>query len=110
MIEDSPVFSERYKGGLAVAHTLSMLDGHRNRVLLRYAFYLIAKEALDTHKQHIFFFASDHRLERVYKRFGLDFPPNLKLPDSQHLVGSYTLSPEHITDVYETERALHCTD
>ena len=109
VIEDNPEFKARYTGNLAIAHTLGMLDGHRNRALLRYAFYLMAKEAQNNNKQHIFFFASDYRLEKVYRRFGLDFPAGLKLPDSQHLVGSFTVSL-HTQDIEATAQLLHCQD
>jgi hypothetical protein len=84
---------EKYSGKLSMAHAFSALNGYRNRGLLKYTFVLMALEALQQGDDHIFFFSSDHHLGPLYKRFGMDFPSFLKLPDSHHLVGSFTLTP-----------------
>jgi hypothetical protein len=94
--------SQVYQGNLAMAHTFSALNGHRNLVLMKYAFFCMASNAVEQGVQHIFFFMSDHRLGPIYKRLGLAFPENLAFPDSRRLVGCYTLTPEHLRDVYDT--------
>ncbi len=100
---------ENYPGKLAIAHSYSALNGYRNRVLLKYAFLLIALEAIQHNYKHIFFFMSDYRLESVYKRFGLEFPKELTFSDSQHLVGCYNITTEHLREIYETAQVFdHC--
>ena len=106
-LDANPELDEKYQGNLAIAHAMSMLDGHRHIQMLRYAFLLIGLEALARGIKHIFFFMSDYRLERVYTRFGLDFPSNLKLPDTKHLVGCYTLNEKHITDIHNVEKLIN---
>ena len=105
-LDSNPELTEKYQGNLAIAHAMSMLDGHRHIQMLRYAFLLIGLEALERDIKHIFFFMSDYRLERVYTRFGLDFPSNLKLPDTKHLVGCYTLNEKHIVDIHNVESLI----
>jgi hypothetical protein len=105
-IEHEPDLKSQYQGRLAVAHAMSMLDGHRHRKMLAYSFALIGLKAIEMEMQHIFFFASDHRLKRIYSRFGLEFPANLKLPNTKHMVGSYSLTPQNIEAVYETARRV----
>jgi hypothetical protein len=105
-IGHNPELATRYQGKLAIAHAMSMLDGHRHLQMLRYAFLLIGLEAMQRDIQHIFFFMSDHRLGRVYTRFGLDFPPSLRLPDTQHLVGSYSINDTTRAAILATEQEL----
>lgn len=93
---------DRYHGNLAIAHSFSALNGYRNRALMKYAFLMIALEALEQGFQHIFFFMSDYRLGSVYKRVGMDFPPDLTFSDSKHLVGCYSITSEHLKDIKET--------
>lgn len=95
---------QKYQGNLAMAHAFSVLDGHRNRLMLRYAFVLIAQEALKKDINHIFFFMSDYKLERVYKRYGLEFPENLRFSDTKHSVGSYTINAESKVAIIETAK------
>lgn len=97
---------EHYPGKLAIAHSFSALNGYRNRALMKYAFLLIALQALREEFQHIFFFMSDYRLGPIYKRFGLEFPPDLTFPDSKHLVGCYSITPEHLTQIQATVEQL----
>lgn len=100
---------QHYPGNLAIAHSFSALSGYRNRAFMKYVFLLIALEALENDFQHIFFFMSDYRLGPIYKRYGLEFPPNLTFPDSKHLVGCYRLTPEHLEDIRSTlEQFGHC--
>lgn len=91
--------AQKYQGNLAIAHTFSSLSDYRNRAMMKYAFLRMAFKALEHNFQHIFFFMSDHRLGPIYSRFGLEFPPNLTLPDSKHLVGSYSITPRHLEDI-----------
>jgi hypothetical protein len=106
IMERHPELKAKYQGNLSIAHAFCMLDGHRNRLILKYAFVLIALEAVKKNIDHIFFFLSDIRLERVYKRFGLEFPGNLKFNDTQHALGSYTIAGRHDL-VYETAKQLN---
>lgn len=93
-----------YPGKLGIAHSYSALNGYRNRVLMKFAFLMIALQALAQQYQYIFFFMSDHRLGPIYKRFGLEFPAELTFPDSKHLVGCYSITPEHLLDIQEVAR------
>jgi hypothetical protein len=100
---------KHYPGNLAIAHSFSTLSGYRTRFLMKYAFTLIAIEALAKNYNYIFFFMSDHRLGPIYQRYGLEFPPELKIPDSQHLVGYYSISPKRYAEIYEaTQQFKHC--
>lgn len=96
-----PELAGRYEGNLAIAHSFSALNGYRNRLLMKYAFLMIALEALQNDYQHIFFFMSDYKLGPIYQRFGMEFPEDLKLPDSQHLVGSYSITPDNIAIIQQ---------
>jgi len=100
---------QTYPGNLAIAHSFSALNGQRNLVLMKYAFLCIVLNAIEQGFQHIFFFMSDHRLGPIYKRAAarwgerrrvfLTFPEHLAFPDSKRLVGCYSLTPEHLSDI-----------
>lgn len=91
----------RYPGPLALTHSLSVINGERNLGILRYGFLLVALEAVELGYEHIFFFMSDHRLKRIYKRFGLEFPDELHFSDSKRLIGSYTIGPTQRRQICE---------
>ncbi|MBX2860040.1 MAG: hypothetical protein KTR14_02315 [Vampirovibrio sp.] len=87
------------QGKLGICHSLSILDAYRSLTSLRCMFLFVATEAIEKNYDHIFFYMSDHRLKGIYERFGLVFPENLRFPDTKHLVGYYSLTPENLETI-----------
>lgn len=80
------------KGELGIAHCVGILDAHAGMRVLKTMFLSIARKAQAEQHGQLFFFTSDHRLEGLYRRFGMEFPDSLAVPDSKHLVGMYDLT------------------
>ncbi|MGE0201105.1 MAG: hypothetical protein AB7P76_09065 [Candidatus Melainabacteria bacterium] len=91
--------SEQYEGRRSMMHTFSLLKDYRNLHMLKYIFVTVGFEALRQGYQHIFFFMSDYRLKSVYKRYGLEFPENLKFEDTHHTIGVYSLTDANIAKI-----------
>ena len=87
---------ERYPGSKAMVHTFSLLKDYRNLTMLKYIFVSIALDAIQQKVDHIFFFMSDYRLKNIYRRYGLEFPLDLKFRDSQHVVGCFPINEVNI--------------
>jgi hypothetical protein len=79
----------RYPGRLGIGHAVALLDEHATRRALQSVLLSIARKALAGRFSFVFFFSSDTRLARLYRRFGMEFPPDVCFPDSAHLVGVY---------------------
>jgi hypothetical protein len=79
----------RYCGRSAIAHAVALLDEHAARAAFDNILLSIARKALTGGFAFVFFYTSDDRLEFLYRRYGMDFPPDLRLPHSAHLVGVY---------------------
>jgi hypothetical protein len=77
---------------LGIAHCVGILDAHAGMRVLKTMFLSIARKAQAQHHAQLFFYTSDHRLEGLYRRFGMEVPDSLALPDSKHLVGMYDLT------------------
>jgi hypothetical protein len=86
--------ASRCRGASGIAHCVGILDAHASIEILKTMFASIARKAQARDHAQLFFFTSDHRLEGLYRKFGMEFPPELALPDSQHLVGMFDLSVE----------------
>jgi hypothetical protein len=84
--------AETCKGPLGIAHCVGILDEHASIDVLKRIFASLARKATAAGHQQLFFFTSDHRLEGLYRRFGMEFPAELALPDSKHLVGMFDLA------------------
>jgi len=82
----------RYQGNRGMVHSFSLLKKFRSLEMLKYVFLTIGLRALQANMAHVFFFFSDYRLKSVYQRYGLDFPEDLRFPNSQHVVGCYSLT------------------
>jgi hypothetical protein len=82
----------RCRGTLGIAHCVGILDAHAGLEILKTMFLSIARKAASAGHDQLFFFTSDHRLEALYRRFGMEFPAELAVPDSKHLVGMFDLS------------------
>jgi hypothetical protein len=96
-----------YRGRLAIAHSVAVLDRQGGRTALSTIFLSIALKALDADCSHVLFFTSDHRLHGIYQRFGMEFPPQLAFPDTHHLVGSYDpRAPGNLQRMREGARVL----
>ena len=78
-------------GPFGIAHCLATLDTYASTSVLRTMLASIALKAEARGDRRVLFYTSDHRLERLYRRFGMDFPPALRLPESRHLVGMFDL-------------------
>jgi hypothetical protein len=99
------------KGPLGIAHCVGILDAHASLDLLKRIFASIARKATVEGHQQLFFFTSDHRLEGLYRRFGMEFPPELAVPDSKHLVGMFDLARcENRIRVAQLEHAIAKAD
>ena len=72
-----------------MAHAVALLDEYSRRGALERILLSIARKALDGGFSFVFFFSSDDRLKSLYRRFGMVFPPDLRFPDTAHLVGVY---------------------
>jgi hypothetical protein len=79
-------------GPFGFAHCVGILDAHASVDTLKRIFVSIANKAHAAGHQQLFFFTSDHRLEGLYRRFGMEFPAQLALSGSKHLVGMYDLT------------------
>jgi len=82
----------RFGGRFGIAHCVGILDAHAGLEVLKTMFLSIARKAQAADHEQLFFFTSDHRLEGLYRRFGMEFPPELALRDSRHLVGLFDLT------------------
>lgn len=90
-----------------IAHCVGILDAHAGLEILKTMFLSIARKAQAAGHEQLFFFTSDHRLEGLYRRFGMEFPQELALRDSKHLVGMFDLARcENRTRVNQLECAL----
>lgn len=103
---DESGLAKDYPGTLYMAHMFSALTGHRNRLMMKMVFWLIALDALENNVDHLFFFISDYRLGPIYNRLGLDFPEKLKFKSTEHLVGSFSISGDNLQAIYETTEAF----
>src|SRR6185295_3045172 len=74
-----------------LCHAVAIRDDHASLHVLRTMFVHVARRAAELDLDVLYFYSSDHRLAGVYRHFGIDFPPDLALPDSRHLVGRYVL-------------------
>jgi hypothetical protein len=72
-----------------MAHAVSVLDEYANRGALETILFSIAKKSIIGKFSFVFFFVSDSRLVRLYRRFGMEFPDDLRFPHSKHVVGIY---------------------
>jgi hypothetical protein len=86
-----PVIGRLCEGPYGIAHCVAILDSYASTAVLRTMFASIALKAEARGDRRVLFFTSDHRLEKLYRRFGMDFPSALALPDSRHLVGMFDL-------------------
>jgi hypothetical protein len=103
-------FAGQCRGQLGIAHCVGILDAHASMEVLKTIFLSIARKAMAAGHEQLFFFTSDHRLEGLYKRFGMEFPRELAVPDSKHLVGMFDLSRcENRIRVSQLEAALSST-
>jgi hypothetical protein len=80
------------KGPLGIAHCVGILDAYASIDVLKRIFASLARKASAAGHEQLFFFTSDHRLEGLYRRFGMEFPAELAVPDSKHLVGMFDLA------------------
>jgi hypothetical protein len=79
----------RYEGRLAMAHAVALLDEHATRSAFDRILLSIAHESLSGAFSFVFFYTSDDRLVPLYRRYGMEFPPDLHFPHSAHVVGVY---------------------
>ncbi|MEO8701891.1 MAG: hypothetical protein ABI867_17735 [Kofleriaceae bacterium] len=94
---------------VGIAHCVGILDAHAGMRVLKTMFLSIARKAQAQGHGQLYFFTSDHRLEGLYLRFGMEFPDWLALPDSKHLVGMYDLTRcENRIRVDQLEWQLEC--
>lgn len=97
-------------GPLGIAHAVGILDAYGGLDVLKQIFASIARKATAAGHQQLFFFTSDHRLEGLYRRFGMEFPSELAVPDSKHLVGMFDLARcENRIRVSQLEHSLEAT-
>lgn len=106
VITEGPI-AARCGRRLGIAHCVGILDAHAGLEILKTMFLSIARKAQAADHAQLFFFTSDHRLEGLYRRFGMEFPPELALHDSKHLVGMFDLARcENRMRVNQLESAL----
>jgi hypothetical protein len=79
----------RYPGRIGIGHSVALLDAEATREALTWVLLSIAQKALAGAYSFVFFFSSDLRLAGLYRRFGMEFPADLRFPDSAHLVGVF---------------------
>jgi len=77
---------------LGIAHCVGIIDAHASLDVLKTIFASIARRAQAAGHDQVLFFTSDHRLESLYRRFGMEFPQELALHESKHLVGMFDLT------------------
>lgn len=82
----------RCGGPSGIAHCVGILDEHGSLDVLKTVFLSIAHKAQAAGHDQLFFFTPDHRLRGLYTRFGIEFPEELQLPSSKHLVGMFDLA------------------
>ncbi len=88
----------RYDGRLAIAHAVALLDEHATRMAFNRILLSIAHKSLSGTFSFVFFYTSDDRLIPLYRRYGMEFPPDLRFPHSAHIVGVYEPArPENLT-------------
>jgi hypothetical protein len=91
-VVSTTALADTCKGPLGIAHCVGILDQYASIDVLKRIFASLARKANAAGHQQLFFFTSDHRLEGLYKRFGMEFPAELAVPDSKHLVGMFDLT------------------
>jgi hypothetical protein len=88
----------RYDGRLAIAHAVALLDEHATRMAFNHILLAIAHKSLSGGFSFVFFYTSDDRLVPLYRRYGMEFPPDLRFPHTAHVVGVYEPArPENVT-------------
>ena len=88
----------RYDGRLAIAHAVALLDEHATRMAFNHILLSIAQKSLSGAFSFVFFYTSDDRLIALYRRYGMEFPSDLRFPHSAHIVGVYEPArPENLT-------------
>jgi len=75
-----------------IAHCVGILDAHGNLDVLKTILLSLAHKAQTAGHDQLFFFTPDHRLRGLYERFGMEFPEEIQLPTSKHLVGMFDLA------------------
>ncbi len=90
-----------------LCHAVAVRDDHAGLRALRAMFVAIAHRATEAELDVLYFYSSDHRLAGVYRHFGMDFPPDLAIPGSRHLVGRYLIHrPDNRARVAHTAAQL----
>jgi hypothetical protein len=93
IVAATPALAARCRGvGSGIAHCVAILDAEAGLDALKVIFSSIATKAGAAGHGQLYFFTSDHRLERLYRRFGMEFPAELVLPGSRHLVGMFDVA------------------
>jgi hypothetical protein len=82
----------RCPGPLGIAHCLGILENRTHLELLKHLFVAFVRKANDAGHRQLCFFTADHRLESMYSPFGMEFPADLAMPASKHLVGLFDLA------------------
>lgn len=103
--------AEASPGPYGFAHCVGILDAHASIDILKQMFGSIARKAIAAGHGQLFFFTSDHRLEKLYRRFGMEFSRELALDSSKHLVGMFDLERcENRIRLAELEQSLATVD